>query len=60
MEIKISDKYKAAIKWWSIKKCKSVKNWLFQYRDYSRYFGNRAGFEVRVLGLGFGIWINKN
>jgi hypothetical protein len=54
MEFKITPQWKAAVKWWTVKKCNSWKNWLFQFRSYGDYT-NRNGFEIRICGLGVGL-----
>lgn len=53
MEIKITQNWRMAIKWFPVSKCASWKHWILYYMNYGDVT-NKHGFEVRFLGFGFG------
>lgn len=53
MEIQVSENWKIAIKWVPLSKCANFWYWLLFFRNYNSVT-NRYGFEVRLLGFGFG------
>jgi len=55
MIIQITQKWRVALKIWGPKKCNGWKPFLFTARGYKKYFENTGGFEVRILGFGFGV-----